>query len=76
MIELTKLNGNTLALNTDQIESIEMIPETKIMMMNGRYYIVQESVQEIIDRIADFNLRAGRTRVHTVVKREPQSTGE
>lgn len=76
MVELTKLNGSELVLNPDQIESIEMIPETKIMMMNGRYYIVQESAGEIIRKVTEYNLQVGRTRTHTVVERGVNSTEE
>lgn len=76
MIELTKLNGKMIALNPDQMESIEMIPETKVMMMNGRYYIVKETMDKIIEKIIAYNLQAGRTRLHTVVEREKHSEEE
>ncbi len=76
MIELTKLNGKMIALNPDQMESIEMIPETKVVMMNGRYYIVQENMDEIVQKIIDYNLQAGRTRIHTVTERENHGTEE
>ena len=32
-----------------------MIPETKITMMNGKYHIVQETQEEIIEKIVQFN---------------------
>lgn len=55
MIILTKLNGEYITVNDRQIEYIDQIPESKITMMNGRYHIVRESPQEIIERVVQFN---------------------
>lgn len=57
MIKLTKLNKEIIILNSNQIEYIEIIPESKIVLMNKDYFIVRESVDEIIDKIIDFNRR-------------------
>ncbi len=40
-----------------QIEHIECIPESKITMMNHDYYLVRESVEEIIHKIAEYNAK-------------------
>lgn len=42
-------------INSKQIEHIDVIPESKITMMNGKHYIVRESVAEIIDKEIQFN---------------------
>ncbi|MCI8708962.1 MAG: flagellar FlbD family protein [Dorea sp.] len=55
MIILTKLNKEPVTINDRQIEFIEQIPESKVTMMNGRYYIVRESPQEIIEKVINFN---------------------
>ena len=55
MIALTKINGEIIVINSKQIEHIDVIPESKITMMNGKYYIVRESVAEIIDKDIQFN---------------------
>lgn len=55
MIILTKLNGEYITVNDRQIEHIDQIPESKITMMNGRYHIVRESPQEIIEKVVQFN---------------------
>ena len=57
MIQLTKRNGERFLLNHTQIESIEMIPESKIVMMNRDYFIVKESPDQIIKRIADYTAK-------------------
>ena len=41
MIRVVRLNGEVLYLNYLQIELIECIPETKIRLMNGDYYVVR-----------------------------------
>lgn len=55
VIELTKLNGEPILINPAQMEYIELIPESKIIMMNGKYHIVNENKDEIIARIIRFN---------------------
>lgn len=55
LIMLTKLNGSPIAVNSSQIEYIDLIPESKITMMNGKYHIVQETQEEIIEKIVQFN---------------------
>jgi len=55
LIMLTKLNGSPVAVNSSQIEYIDLIPESKITMMNGKYHIVQETQEEIIEKIVQFN---------------------
>ena len=37
--------------------SIELIPECKIVMMNHDYYLVKDTVEEIIKKIADYNAK-------------------
>ncbi len=57
MILLTKRNNERFLLNHRQIQCIEMIPETKIVMVNHDYFLVRESVEEIIDKIANYNAK-------------------
>ena len=57
MIVLTKRNNERFLINHTQIESIEMIPESKIVMMNRDYFIVKESLEDIIKKIQDYNAK-------------------
>lgn len=57
MIILTKRNGDQFLVNHRQIECIEMIPESKIVMMNHDYYLVMESIDEIINKIAGYEAK-------------------
>ena len=51
MIVLTKRNHEKFVVNHLQIEYIETIPESKIVMMNHDYYLVREPEEEIIRKI-------------------------
>ena len=57
LIVLTKMNKEKFLVNHMQIECIETIPESKIVMMNHDYYIVRETTDEIIDKIAQYNAK-------------------
>ncbi len=57
MILLTKRNNEKFLLNYLQIQCIEMIPETKIVMMNHDYFLVCETIEEIIAKIAEYNAK-------------------
>ena len=46
MIVLTKRNHEKFLVNHLQIEYIESIPESKIVMMNHDFYLVRESTEE------------------------------
>ena len=57
MIVLTKRSNERFLLNHLQIESIEMIPESKINMMNRDFYIVKEEPEVIIKKIQEYNAK-------------------
>ena len=57
MIVLTKRNHEKFLINHLQIEYIETIPESKIVMMNHDYYLVRETTEEIINKIAEYNAK-------------------
>ena len=57
MIVLTKRNHEKFLVNHLQIEYIETIPESKIVMMNHDFYLVRESTEEIIHKIAEYNAK-------------------
>ena len=57
MIVLSKMNHERFLINHLQIECIEVIPESKIVMMNHDYYLVRETPDEIIAKIAQYNAK-------------------
>ena len=62
MICVERLNGEVLYLNWIQVELIEKIPETKIRMMNGDYYLVKDSVESIEEQAMGFFQRCLNTK--------------
>ena len=54
MIRVTRLSGEVLYLNILQIESMESIPETKIKMMNGYYYLVKDTAESVVEQLRAF----------------------
>ena len=55
MIELTRVNDTIFYLNCNEIERIELIPETAIILLNGKTYIVKNSAEEVIEKIVQSN---------------------
>lgn len=54
MIELTRLNGNSILLNSDLIKTAESSPDTMLTLINGEKLIVRESCEEVMDRVIDY----------------------
>ena len=57
MIVLTKRSKEQFVVNHLQIECIESIPEVKITMMNHDFFLVRETVEEIIQKKAEYNAK-------------------
>ena len=58
MIRLTKrVSREQFLVNHNQIQHIEFIPETKVVMMNREYYLVEETGEEIVQKIAEYNAK-------------------
>lgn len=49
MIILTRLNGPAFALNPDLIERVEETPDTVVTLVDGKHYLVKESLQDLIE---------------------------
>ena len=55
MIKLTKLNGEPFVLNCDHIVTIDIIPDSKITLVNKEFYIVKEDVDQIIEKVVEYS---------------------
>ena len=51
MIELTRLNGTPMLLNSDLIKTAEASPDTMLTLINGEKLIVREVLSEVLDRV-------------------------
>jgi len=57
MIELTKLNGSKLIINSDLIEYIEVLPDSLVTLTTGMKIMVKETIPEVISRVVEFRRR-------------------
>lgn len=57
MISLTRLNGNTLIVNSDLIKYAEASPDTMLTLINGEKVVVLESCDEVIRRTIAYRAR-------------------
>lgn len=57
MIRLTRLNDEEFIINCRQIERVESIPESNVILISGKHYVVKESIDEIINRVIEYNAR-------------------
>jgi flagellar protein FlbD len=57
MIELTRLNGNPMVLNSDLIKTAEASPDTMLTLINGEKLIVREETAEVVERVLAYRAR-------------------
>ena len=65
MVELTNMNGVTFVLNSSLIETIELIPETKVTTTNGKYFLVREKPEEIVQKVIAYNQKIFQNDIRT-----------
>ena len=51
MITLTRLSGSVFVLNSDLIERIDCTPDSVVTLVDGKKYVVSESLEEIVDAV-------------------------
>jgi flagellar protein FlbD len=59
MIKVTRLDGKEYYINPHQIESIEVRPDTTLLMLSGKYVVVREPVAEVLERIIAYRRQIG-----------------
>jgi len=63
MIILNKLNGEKIMLNCDSIELVTQNPDTVITTGTGHSYIVEESMEEILELVKEYKRSIKRSRL-------------
>jgi flagellar protein FlbD len=71
MIELTRLNGAPMVLNSDLIKTAEASPDTMLTLINGEKLIVRESTTEVVERVLAY-----RAQLLTRVARRTPAFGD
>ena len=57
MIELTRLNGKAIVLNSDLIKTAEASPDTMLTLINGEKLIVRETLEKVTEQVLDYRAR-------------------
>lgn len=57
MIQLTRLNGIPIVLNSDLIKTAEASPDTMLTLINGEKIIVRETCEEVAERVVGYRAR-------------------
>ena len=71
MIQLTRLNGRAMIVNSDLIKTAEASPDTMLTLINGEKVIVREEIAEVVERILAY-----RARLLAMVGRRLERPGE
>lgn len=54
MIMLTRLSGTRFLLNADLIERVESTPDTVITLVDGKKYVVADSMEAVLDEVTRY----------------------
>lgn len=54
MVLVHRLKGEAVFLNADMIESIEARPDTVVVLVDGRSFVLSDAPEEIVERIRQF----------------------
>ena len=54
MIKVLKTDGNEIIINADLIEQIRETPDTVITMTNGKKILVEDTADEIVDKVINY----------------------
>jgi flagellar protein FlbD len=57
MIQLTRLNGKALVINSDLIKYAEAAPDTMLTLIHGEKILVREECDEVIARVTAYRAR-------------------
>lgn len=57
MIELTRLNGRTMVVNSDLIKTAESSPDTMLTLINGEKLIVREEIGDVVEKVLAYRAR-------------------
>lgn len=54
MVEVTRLNGETMIINADLIELIEAKPDTIVSLTTGRKIILRDTAEDLLVKLQEF----------------------
>jgi flagellar protein FlbD len=54
MIRIHRFDGSQVVINAEQIETIEATPDTVIRLLNGKVFVVRDSVDQVLSRCLQY----------------------
>ncbi len=54
MIEVSRINGKKVIINSELIETVESTPDTVITLTNGKKMVVEDTTDEIIRKVIKY----------------------
>ena len=54
MIKVTKINGDSIVINIDLIETVRATPDTVVSLSTGKKILVEENVDIIVKKALQF----------------------
>ena len=54
MLEVTRLNGQKVVINSELIEYIDANPDTTITLTTGNKFVVKELLDEVVEKIIEY----------------------
>ena len=60
MIYVTRLDGSTLVVNADLIETVEHTADTVITLLDGKKLVVKTLVDDVVDRVIGYRQTIAR----------------
>jgi flagellar protein FlbD len=54
MIRVHRLDGSQFVLNAELIETIEATPDTVVRLLNGKVFVIKDTVDQVLSRIVAY----------------------
>lgn len=68
MIAVTDLHGKSFYVNAELIETVQLTPDTQIVLTNGHRMYVAESLEEIAERTIAYKRLCNQSKEHVPAK--------
>ncbi|MFT9847851.1 flagellar FlbD family protein [Aneurinibacillus sp. REN35] len=75
MIRLTRLNGKEYVVNALLIESLEETPDTLVTLVNGKKFVIKESIEEVLFSLTEFYKEINAIKTIAMQDREIKNGG-
>ena len=57
MIIVSRLNGERFGVNAEHVERVEETPDTVLTLVDGKKYLIRESLEDVISLVVAYRAR-------------------